>query len=1671
MLSKYDVSPRRTESPASSGLDTQNPIKMQGMLQMRIDDDQWVELMFYLTDAELLCYDQSSGGSAQLIESYSMTSNSGVFETNIGENSFELVTPSKVLHVLPTSAEEGAAWMSVMREVISQCRLDISDPLLQSAMLRIDDDEFITITVAEKKPLGITFERAGEWALVKVAKEEAGVPAGAALSMINTHSTVLATYASTIEQLKSWLPPLSLKFRLPPQKVGFLLKESRSRRDPTKTVWKKRYFLLGNGRLGYKESSDADAPLKGEYLLMGSAVSLVTPQEIGRFFCFKLISGMTALVVQSATDRQMLEWASTLYHAVAIANGGGHIINYERDRQLLSESELEEFGVDVEPQLEGLSAASALALAKSQTPRKRESPSSPMEKEDPNRDKEEAGLSLCTAMRSARYDHLFSLVEAIEHARRVGIDISDAMALLQQLQSHKVKVERFMVTLLAATKGRNAGDIASALREGESLGLSRELDAAHSLYDSLLLASAEEDLLAAVQAATMERLDELYVAIDTAKAAHVGVAKIVDAQTVAITLRKKKTEQEQCLANLATACQTRSLARIKSILAIAIDMGLMDLAGVIEAQAVLQAMKVEAVEESVRGAVKTATVDDFSELLAALEQARVTGLMMSPSLTIVHALDLAAGLQAKQDHQKELSARLAHAVDMEIADDIEAALLEIDLLSCSTGADPQTVAARSLLLQLREDERLVKFWQEAEEKAKAEEVIRVRIAAEEKTAMLRLVAERREVVLDAITDINRSLEAGSIHNYSDLKQNIDMAGQVVLAVSHGSSVPENLPQLIELICKARETLSLLVAIKAHYDSAVAAIQHALSPPMTIQALERAISDGLNKSEVYGFILGDVVNTARYEVERLKREQLEAEERALQEKLEAERVERVALEARRASEAAQRALLAEEERLRADMEEKAEKERRDKIARDKISRAVESIQAALILAEPGDSGGSTDGRVSVDSLTGWFGVNAVEGKITLDGSNGTTSLPELIDPADGAEEHSCRVIDALTVAISIAEDAGMDQIHPLHRRAVDALLEAKRTRTQNRYREAVALATVDNHASLETLVESVSDVDMVDSAIRVHAVAALNKLREAKTNRNRALQLLQEAMDAGNEALLERSITFTTSIGYAGLSEAVVASNMLTTIRRSALEVEIDNMIGQSVVDDFEGLEHLLARVEEQKALGIDVGKVLMMKQKLKELQERRRARDAALGAITSFLAALPTNSHDTASICKSRADIGAALHALAENISHLRRLITAAEAEGFIITTSANSTGSHSHGSTGSSLVDEAHTVLGSLAHAEAVLRLEVSLAEAMDLESIDSLTHAIDVVNKASRRLAQNTSSYSTSHQTTLLADASAQLQLLIAAKAAKKGALDALETILASSPTIDALEAALHKLSTLPKLASHTREHVFLLTEESYPIIQKARLELSSLRTQRASSALSGALTTSTVEEISTLENALKLAEDAHIDTSDALYATVKITLDRLKAVKIARLAAARQVEAAVGSHSIDTLESAIIAAAECGLVGDFIDGAKSLLFMLHQVDADQRLTAACHTVTPEKIDELADAISRAQAVHLDEYKVSHAIDLLHRMRSDRAERIILASTLENAIAANTLSEIEAALGQADVLLNQVALPVELVAFIETARHNLQAIRANKAKAKLLAEVKDGMRLKVGA
>jgi hypothetical protein len=231
------------------------------------------------------------------------------------------VTANKVLHVSSENIEDMKAWIAAVRDTISNSIMDYSDPLFQHALLKIDNDEFYTSTFTEKAPLGVVFERSGEWAIIKSSNKQnlTGIYVGSVLASVNGESVVLEEYQKTIERLRNWTPPLTLGFRRPPRKEAYLLKESKSKKNPSKRLWKKRFFILAEGKLGYKDAITDDA-LRVELPLMGSAVSLLTSSEAGgRDSCFRLMSGLASLIVQCANPKQVNRAVILLINQLTLA--------------------------------------------------------------------------------------------------------------------------------------------------------------------------------------------------------------------------------------------------------------------------------------------------------------------------------------------------------------------------------------------------------------------------------------------------------------------------------------------------------------------------------------------------------------------------------------------------------------------------------------------------------------------------------------------------------------------------------------------------------------------------------------------------------------------------------------------------------------------------------------------------------------------------------------------------------------------------------------------------------------------------------------------------------------------------------------------------------------------------------------------------------------------------------------------------------------------------------------------------------------------------------------------------------------------------------------------------------------------------------------------------------
>ena len=83
----------------------------------------------------------------------------------------------------------------------------------------------------------------------------------------------------------------------------------------------------------YYEDDAKEAKMKGEISLEESAVTLLPRTRTGQFFTFVIARGINSVVMQAKTEDEMMDWASVLFHASSMANGGGYLLEVEQERQ------------------------------------------------------------------------------------------------------------------------------------------------------------------------------------------------------------------------------------------------------------------------------------------------------------------------------------------------------------------------------------------------------------------------------------------------------------------------------------------------------------------------------------------------------------------------------------------------------------------------------------------------------------------------------------------------------------------------------------------------------------------------------------------------------------------------------------------------------------------------------------------------------------------------------------------------------------------------------------------------------------------------------------------------------------------------------------------------------------------------------------------------------------------------------------------------------------------------------------------------------------------------------------------------------------------------------------------------------------------------------------------
>jgi hypothetical protein len=239
----------------------------------------------------------------------------------------------------------------------------------KSTRERAEETRFFSVkltSAVEAKYMLDNLHRSGEWALVKraagaadaageeakasgasgaatsaiIAALAAQLSEGSALRSINGELLPLYPYEESIARLErysteeAWasVGTLDVEMRKFPEYEGGLQLQEGGK----KGSWKSRYLVLGNGELQVFDKKDGE--LKSRVMLACCTIGLLAGTDIGgKLFCFSMVEhGDTAdgsttqrRVFQTKNNKDCLEWAGRLCNAVAMSNGGGHILQLE----------------------------------------------------------------------------------------------------------------------------------------------------------------------------------------------------------------------------------------------------------------------------------------------------------------------------------------------------------------------------------------------------------------------------------------------------------------------------------------------------------------------------------------------------------------------------------------------------------------------------------------------------------------------------------------------------------------------------------------------------------------------------------------------------------------------------------------------------------------------------------------------------------------------------------------------------------------------------------------------------------------------------------------------------------------------------------------------------------------------------------------------------------------------------------------------------------------------------------------------------------------------------------------------------------------------------------------------------------------------------------------------
>jgi hypothetical protein len=296
---------------------------------------------------------------------------------------------------------------------------------------------------------------------------------------------------------------------------------------------------------------------------------------------------------------EMMEWASTLYHAIAIANGGSHILSLERKR-----AEAEEARQRARDE-----AIAARKRAEEEERRvKAEAEAKARAEEEARRQAEEAETMRRAALAE---EERHRLEEADRKQREVDAATAELTAAMAAMDLDSLNSA---ISSVAACPV--AGDV-GALAEARALSASL---AEKKAEEERAKVEAESNLRTALAAASISTVDQLSAAVDAGDKAHAEQDLVNEARNKLIAVRKERAAIEEVKSELSVAISFESMDSLVEALMSAATMNLQDPL-VEEAQAVLNRLQAEeqrrVAEENARLAAEAAALDAELEVESA----------------------------------------------------------------------------------------------------------------------------------------------------------------------------------------------------------------------------------------------------------------------------------------------------------------------------------------------------------------------------------------------------------------------------------------------------------------------------------------------------------------------------------------------------------------------------------------------------------------------------------------------------------------------------------------------------------------------------------------------------------------------------------------------------------------------------------------------------------------------------------------------------------------------------------------------------------------------------------------------------------------------------------------------------------------------------------------------